>query len=78
MCEVSGSSVIRGNLFVMLTSWEEAVCSLSGIKKHPLMGGWFTTSSTANSISAIANGRCRVVVRWQQDSLWEVPLYSNI
>ena len=41
--------------FVMLTNWEHAVCPLSGIKKRPLVGGRFTTSSTVNSIGAIAS-----------------------
>ena len=59
----------------MLTSWEHAVCPLSGIKKRPLVGGWFTTSSIVNSIRAIASVRYGEIVRWREGLLWEVPLY---
>ena len=58
----------------MLTSWEHAVCPLSGIKKRPLVGGWLTTSSIVNSIGAIASVRYREIVRWREGPLWEVPL----
>ena len=60
----------------MLTSWEHVVCPLSGIKKRPLMGGWFTTSFIVNSIGAIASVRYREIVRWREGPLWEVPLYT--
>ena len=36
---------------------------------------WFTTSFVVNSIGAIASGRYREVVRWQEGPLWEVRLY---
>ena len=58
----------------MLTSWEHAVCPLSGIKKRPLVGGRFTTSSIVNSIGAIASVRYMEVVRRREGPLWEVPL----
>ena len=74
MGEVSGLFVIRGTLFTMLTSWEHAVCPLSGIQKRPLVGGWFTTIFIVNSIGAIASGHYREVVRWREGPLWEVPL----
>ena len=50
---------------------------LSGIKKRPLVGGWFTTSSIVNSISAIASVHYTEIVSWQEGPLWEVPLYTQ-
>ena len=63
--------------FVMLTSWDHAVSPLSGMKKHPFVGGCLTTSSIVNSIGAIASVRYKEIVRRREGPLWEVPLYSG-
>ena len=59
-----------------LVSWEHAACLLSGIKKHPLVGGWVNISSVVILIGATASVRYRDVVRSWEGALWEVPLYS--
>ena len=52
-----------------------ADCPLSGIKKHPLMGGFLYTSTIVISIGATASVLYIEVVRWWEGPLWEVPLY---
>ena len=59
-----------------LVSWEHAACPLSGIKKRPLVGGWFNTSSIVISIGAAVSLHHREVVRSWEGPLWEVPLYT--
>ena len=53
---------------------EHAVCSLSGIKKRPLVGGSLYTSTIVISIGATAGVLYREVVCWWEGPLWEVPL----
>ena len=55
-------------------SREHAVCPLSGIEKHPLVGGYLYTSAIVFSIGATAGVLYREVVRWWEGPLWEVPL----
>ena len=58
-----------------LISWEHVACPLSGIKRHPLVGGWLNTSCIVFSIRAIASVRYREVVHSWEGPLWEAPLY---
>ena len=50
-------------------------CPLSGIEKHPLLGGYLCISTIVISIRNTAFVRCREVVRFSEGPLLEVRLY---
>ena len=47
-----------------LLNWDHADCPLSGIKKHPLVGGFLYTSTIVTSIGGTASVLYIEVVRW--------------
>ena len=71
-------SVTRGDFLRDDFCREHAVCPLSRIEKHPLMGGYLYTSAIVFSIGATAGVLYNEVVRWWEGPLWEVPLYTYV
>ena len=56
---------------------EQASCPLSGIRKCPVLGGCICITAIGISICATDFVRCREVVCFSEDPLWEVRLYSH-
>ena len=67
---VSWMSVIRGHFVLKTDHWERGSCPLSGIKKRPLLGGCVSIATMCSTDFV----RCREVVRFSEDPLWEVRL----
>ena len=53
---------------------DHADCSLSGIKKCPLVGGFLYTSTIVISTGGTASVLCIEIFHWWEGPLWEVPL----
>ena len=68
-------SAIRRQFCIEKSRWEFEFCPLSGIKKHPLLGGCFSITTMLISIRNTELVRCREVVRFSEGPLSEARLY---
>ena len=73
MGEVSCMSTVWRQFCIEKSHWEFKFCPLSGLKKRPLLGGWFSITTMLISIQLV---RYREVVRFSKGPLLEARLYT--
>ena len=74
MGEVSCVSAIQRQFCIEKSRWEVESCLLSGIKKRPLLRGWFSVTTILISVRNTELVCCREVVRFSEGPLSEARL----
>ena len=74
---VSCLSAIQRQFCIEKSHWEFEFCPLSGIKKHPLLGGCFGITTMLISIRNTELVHCREVVCFSEGPLSEARLYTQ-
>ena len=74
MVQFPGCSLFRSIFVLRSHCWDFESCLLSGIKKRPFLGGWFSIATMLSTIHKTELVHYREVVRLSKGPLSEVRL----